>query len=108
MELLIHAELLKINIEISLQYILFLHTDMTQVVEILPRRANLMVSNDLATQGARASAAMILTQLNCDNSVPTRQGLTLNVRGPSYIGLTKSISWLLIPWLLMSPGHQQP
>ena len=31
-------------------------------------------------------------------------GLTLNVRGPSYLGLTRSISWLL----LTSPGHQQP
>ena len=34
--------------------------------------------------------------------------LTLNVRGPSYLGLTMSISWLLMPWLLTSPGHQQP
>ena len=34
--------------------------------------------------------------------------LTLNVQGPSYLGLTRSISWLLMPWLLMSPGHQQP
>ena len=34
--------------------------------------------------------------------------LTLNVWGRSYLGLTRSISWLLIPWLLTSPGHQQP
>ena len=33
---------------------------------------------------------------------------TLNVRGQSYLGLTRSISWLLMPWLLTSPGHQQP
>ena len=33
---------------------------------------------------------------------------TLNVRGPSYLGLTMSISWLLMPWLLTSPGHQHP
>ena len=33
---------------------------------------------------------------------------TLNVRGPSYLGLTRSISRLLMPWLLTSPGHQQP
>ena len=33
---------------------------------------------------------------------------TLNVRGPSYLGLTTSTSWLLMPWLLTSPGHQQP
>ena len=26
--------------------------------------------------------------------------LTLNVRGPSYLRLTRSISWLLMPWLL--------
>ena len=34
--------------------------------------------------------------------------LTFNVRGPRYLGLTRSISWLLMPWLLTSPGHQQP
>ena len=34
--------------------------------------------------------------------------LTLNVQGLSYPGLNKSISWLLMPWLLASPGHQQP
>ena len=34
--------------------------------------------------------------------------LTPNMRGPSYLGLTRSISWLLMPWLLTSPGHQQP
>ena len=34
--------------------------------------------------------------------------LTLKVQGPSYLGLTRSISWLLMPWLLTSPGHQQP
>ena len=37
-----------------------------------------------------------------------KRPLTLNVRGPSYLGLTRSISWLLVPWLLTSPGHQQP
>ena len=28
--------------------------------------------------------------------------------GPNYFSLTRSISWLLMPWLLASPGHQQP
>ena len=32
--------------------------------------------------------------------------LTFNVQGPSYLGLTRSISWLLMAWLLTSPGHQ--
>ena len=30
------------------------------------------------------------------------------MRGPSYFRLTRSVSWLLMPWLLMSPEHQQP
>ena len=34
--------------------------------------------------------------------------LTLNLLGPSNLGSTRSIAWLLMPWLLMSPGHQQP
>ena len=34
--------------------------------------------------------------------------LTINVRGPSYLGLTRSITWLLRPWPLTSPEHQQP
>ena len=33
--------------------------------------------------------------------------LTLNMRGPSYLGLTRSISWLLMPWRCKEPGHQQ-
>ena len=33
--------------------------------------------------------------------------LTLNMRGPSYLGLTRSISWLLMLWLLASPGHPE-
>ena len=40
--------------------------------------------------------------------LPGANVLTLNMRGPSYLGLTRSISWLLMPWLLTSPGHQQP
>ena len=30
------------------------------------------------------------------------------MQGPSYLSLTRSLSWLLMPWLLTSPGHQQP
>ena len=30
------------------------------------------------------------------------------MRGQSNLGLTSSISWLLMPWLLTSPGHQHP
>ena len=37
-----------------------------------------------------------------------RRRLTLNMRGSSYLGLTRSVSWLLMPWLLTSPGLQQP
>ena len=34
--------------------------------------------------------------------------LTHNMQGLSYLSLTRSISWLLMPWLLASPGHQHP
>ena len=34
--------------------------------------------------------------------------LILNVRGPSYLGLNRLISWLLMPWRRKEPGHQQP
>ena len=34
--------------------------------------------------------------------------LTLIVRVKSYHGLTRSISWLLMAWLLALPSHQQP
>ena len=38
----------------------------------------------------------------------TKSSLTLSMQGSSYPSLTKSISWLLMPWLLASPGHQHP
>ena len=41
-------------------------------------------------------------------NVTRRYLKTLNVWGPRYLGLAWSISWLLMPWLLTSPGHQQP
>ena len=34
-----------------------------------------MAGDDLATQGAKSLATMILTKLNKENSVPTRAGL---------------------------------
>ena len=34
--------------------------------------------------------------------------VTLNVWGLNYSFLTMSISWLLMHWLLVSPGHQYP
>ena len=43
--------------------------------------------------------------------VSSKSGLysiTLNLHGPSYLDLIRSISWLLMPWLLTSPGYQQP
>ena len=44
----------------------------------------------------------------CSEIILLKLQLTLNVQGLSYLGLTRSISWLLMPWLLTSPGHQQP
>ena len=48
------------------------------------------------------------TFVRWDHEIVHGKQLTLNVRGPSYLGLTRSISWFLTPWLLASPGHQQP
>ena len=68
------------NKNIYLHFISFLHIDLPEVVEILPQvrqglaysnLVNIMAVDDLATQGARASAAMTLTLLNRDNLVPT-------------------------------------
>ena len=72
----------------------------------------------LVKQGARASAAIVLTSFSQNIRFPRifwfqhqkgwlKKTLTLNMRGRSYLGLTRSISWLLMPWLLTSPGHQQ-
>ena len=36
------------------------------------------------------------------------QALGTYVRWPSYLGSPRSLSCLLMPWLLTSPGHQQP
>ena len=63
-----------------LQFISFLHTDMTQVHKILPRERqglayftiNIIDADDMVTLGARVSAAMILTSSDHDNPVPAR------------------------------------
>ena len=63
----------------DMQFISFLHTNMTQVIEILPHVkqkylfniVNIIVVDVPATQGARASATLIFAMLNPINSVPT-------------------------------------
>ena len=65
----IHAKFFRVNINMYLHFMSFLRTDKTQVVEIPPRVRqgpvyyiiNIMAADVLATQGARASATMILT-----------------------------------------------
>ena len=68
------------NIKMYLQFISFLHIDMTQVVEILPYlktrtcvfyTVKIMGADALVTQRARVSATMIMIMLNRNNSVPT-------------------------------------
>ena len=62
---------------IYLHFMSFLHTDLTHVVETLNScktrtclvyKINIMAADDLATQGVRASATMILTMLDRINS----------------------------------------
>ena len=63
----------------------------------------------LCWQGNKTSILSMMPLILFHHQVsPDHNELTLNVRGPSYPGLTRSISWLLMPWLLTSPGHQQP
>ena len=56
--------------------------------------------------------AMQMTFFKCtylnENHTLILLHLTLNMRGPSYICLTRSVLWSLVPWLLASPWHQQP
>ena len=53
-------------------------------------------------------------QISCEiinatvESDPANDKLTLNVLGLCYLGLTSSISWLLMPWWCKEPGHHQP
>ena len=72
------------------QYIVLCHYKMDN---LFPNSHN---RHPMASQGA--------TDVFCETKVL----LTLNVRGSSYLGLPGLISWLLMPWLLTSPGHQQP
>ena len=67
----LYATFFRGNINIYLYFVSFLHIDTMQVVEILPQIrqeptglfciVNIMAADVLATQGARASATMILT-----------------------------------------------
>ena len=53
-----------------LQFLSFLHTDMTEAVEILVYIVNIMAADGLVMQEpGRESAARILTKSNRDNSV---------------------------------------
>ena len=51
---------------------------------------------------------LALTHWYLDLYLPSGSILTLSMRDPSYLGQIKLISWLLMCWLLASPGHQQP
>ena len=62
----LHANIFSKNINMYLQLLSFLHTDIKQVVEILPLLrqeyiGNMVGTDVLATQGARASATTIFT-----------------------------------------------
>ena len=92
---------------------------MTHVAEILPHGktssylfyiADIMGADVLATRGVRASATMILTMLNRNNSVPAREALGLMTdlsyiliqipqkTGPIKVGMDKSSLINLMTW----------
>ena len=64
------------------------------------RRPDVVEGQKEATEGLNVTA----TETLCKAAGKDRH---LIILVPSYLGLTKSISWLLMPWLLASPGHQQ-
>ena len=80
------------NKKIYLHFQSFLNTEMAEVVETLPCErqgpiyptVNSMVAGDLATQGTRSSAAMVLTKLTWNILVWGPEGLM------SVVGVTKA------------------
>ena len=66
-------------------FVWFIDIEMVQVYE-----SPNMAADGLVMQGARASTGMVLT-LDCIASWPPGKGY-VNVREPSYLGLTRSIS----------------
>ena len=56
--------------------------------------------------------SMFFPPCTCHNAIKWRQSQCFISRwqfgGNGGISLIRSISWLLMPWLLASPGHQQP
>ena len=80
-------------------------------VDVSPIRSSDIQLRAFSLQTPQPSITKISWQisfLKFHSNLPEANELTLNVRGPSILGLTRSISWLLMPWLLTSPGHQQP
>ena len=74
------------------------------------RKAALPLDNWLMTawdrnvnRGSRTVNLYVIIQ-----NKSTHNASTLNMRKPSYLSLTRSILWLLMPWLLTSPWHHQP
>ena len=104
----------KENIKMYLHFISFLHTDTTQVVEIIPcvrqelNYANIMDADVLVTQGARASATVILTMLNRNNLLSAHKGINrmswgkASVKFQGILEVTKIIPKSKVVWA----GHR--
>ena len=98
-----------INIIVSHEISLLHHlipSKFEQFRSILPKY--FQASLDSCVSGGAVAYLINWCTLHDPNEMPLFLSLTLNVWGPSYLGLTRSVSWLLMPWLLTSPGHQQP
>ena len=101
-----------------LYFMSFLHIAMTQVQNISSYKTrtylfytvNIIATDDLATQWARASTNMILTKFNRINLVSTRSGLIFKVKYPNEIEYKMalasekaidqvSVSYFALKWL---------
>ena len=71
---------------------------------------NIGSGNGLVPSGNKPLPEPMLTQIIAPYGVTGPQwvkGLTCWVLKPEYSARTSSIQWLLMPWLLVVPGHQQ-
>ena len=84
------------------------------IVQLLYRNMSMNKMNSfkfpdliITVDGPMTLASSETLQFNL-TTVENNENFWASVQGPSYLGLIRSISWLLMPWLLTSPGHQQP
>ena len=99
-----HAGFCLGNMNLYLHFLWFLNIKMAQVVEII--LVNTMVVDDMAMQGARASAAMVLTYLSWNILVSLPKGLNLPWGAQITLGKCILTHLPLVPHICISKSGQ--